>query len=346
MAINRNTQASGTVLQWRHAAEVDLSAVLKVANQAAGNYGWNSAVDNNANRLDSALGHIVTSLNSLNSSTVALSSAARVERDSKFTAAVANAAAARTVLSGAARTERFAMHNTLSASARVERVALKTAAINSANATALSARNTLSSSARVERLALKVTAIASASAYTDSEIASLINSAPGALDTLKEIADALGNNTSLSASLATALAGHTNKINQNVGTISSLQSSLSSTQTKQSRGFGYSNLDMNGNWQPLTGTNYLNGNTSLVGELLDVDVRLAQNASSANTNSNTINGINNALARTGPGQLGGTASFRVRKNSNTFSIEFGTAAPQMQMTLNGNNVDVVFSKKS
>ena len=102
---------------------------------------------------------------------------------------------------------------------------------------------------------------------------------------------------------------------------------------------------MNGNWQPLTGTTYLNGNTSLVGELLDIDVRLAQNASSANTNSSTIQGVSNALGRTGPSQLGGTASFRVRKSSDTFSVEFGNNAPQMQLTLNGENVDVVFSKK-
>lgn len=48
-------------------------------------------------------------------------------------------------------------------------------------------------------------AIASSNAYTDSEILALINSAPSTLDTLKELADALGSDANFSATVATAL---------------------------------------------------------------------------------------------------------------------------------------------
>lgn len=43
--------------------------------------------------------------------------------------------------------------------------------------------------------------LASASAYADQKIADLVNSAPATLDTLKEIADALGNDANLAATL-------------------------------------------------------------------------------------------------------------------------------------------------
>lgn len=48
-------------------------------------------------------------------------------------------------------------------------------------------------------------AIASANAYTDAEITALINGAPATLDTLKELADALGSDPSFATTVATAL---------------------------------------------------------------------------------------------------------------------------------------------
>jgi hypothetical protein len=48
-------------------------------------------------------------------------------------------------------------------------------------------------------------AIASANSYTDSEILALINGAPLALDTLKELADALGSDANFSTTVMTAL---------------------------------------------------------------------------------------------------------------------------------------------
>jgi len=47
--------------------------------------------------------------------------------------------------------------------------------------------------------------LSTAEAYTDSRITSLVNSAPSALDTLKELADALGSDSNFSATVSTAL---------------------------------------------------------------------------------------------------------------------------------------------
>lgn len=48
-------------------------------------------------------------------------------------------------------------------------------------------------------------AVATANAYTDAEILALINSAPANLDTLKELADALGSDANFSTTVLTAL---------------------------------------------------------------------------------------------------------------------------------------------
>jgi hypothetical protein len=49
-------------------------------------------------------------------------------------------------------------------------------------------------------------ALVSAKAYTDAQIAAIVNGAPGALDTLKELADALGDDANYAATLTAALA--------------------------------------------------------------------------------------------------------------------------------------------
>lgn len=47
--------------------------------------------------------------------------------------------------------------------------------------------------------------------YIAAQIAALVNSAPGALDTLKELADALGDDANFAATMTTALAGKASK---------------------------------------------------------------------------------------------------------------------------------------
>ncbi|RRS09133.1 hypothetical protein EAG18_08410 [Pseudoalteromonas sp. J010] len=48
--------------------------------------------------------------------------------------------------------------------------------------------------------------------YVDSKVSDLINSAPEALDTLKELADALGNDADFAATVTTALTTQDNRI--------------------------------------------------------------------------------------------------------------------------------------
>lgn len=53
-------------------------------------------------------------------------------------------------------------------------------------------------------------AVIAAGAYTDDKIADLIDLAPGALDTLNELAEALGDDSNFAATVATSLAGKSN----------------------------------------------------------------------------------------------------------------------------------------
>jgi hypothetical protein len=58
---------------------------------------------------------------------------------------------------------------------------------------------------------------ASVAAQINAKVAELVNSAPETLDTLKEIADALGNDPNLATTLTTALG---NKLDASGGTVS------------------------------------------------------------------------------------------------------------------------------
>jgi hypothetical protein len=55
--------------------------------------------------------------------------------------------------------------------------------------------------------ASKFSFAAASQAYVDTQIANLINSAPGALDTLKELSDALNGDANFASTITTALAG-------------------------------------------------------------------------------------------------------------------------------------------
>ena len=71
-------------------------------------------------------------------------------------------------------------------------------------------------------------ALADAEAYTDSKIADLVNGAPGLLDTLKELADALGDDPNFATSISNQIAGLSSSItalqNQSTGNLESEQS--------------------------------------------------------------------------------------------------------------------------
>lgn len=51
---------------------------------------------------------------------------------------------------------------------------------------------------------------------TDSRIQNVINSAPAALDTLKELADALGNDANFSATVASQIATKADKVHSHI----------------------------------------------------------------------------------------------------------------------------------
>jgi hypothetical protein len=58
-----------------------------------------------------------------------------------------------------------------------------------------------------DRAAGDASTLASAQAYADQKITDLVNAAPGTLDTLKEIADAIANDANIAATLTAAIAG-------------------------------------------------------------------------------------------------------------------------------------------
>jgi len=72
-------------------------------------------------------------------------------------------------------------------------------------------------------------ALSVAEAYTDQKISDLINGAPEALDTLKELADALGNDANLAATITTQLAGVSSDISAEASARTSADASLESS---------------------------------------------------------------------------------------------------------------------
>jgi len=66
--------------------------------------------------------------------------------------------------------------------------------------------NTAASDATTKANAAQAAAIASSNTYTDGKVSDLINGAPGALDTLNEIAEALGDDANYASTITNALA--------------------------------------------------------------------------------------------------------------------------------------------
>ena len=79
-------------------------------------------------------------------------------------------------------------------------------ATSKANAAQAAAISTASADATSKANAAQAAAISTANAYTDAEISSLIDAAPGALDTLNELAAALGDDSNFASSTTTAIA--------------------------------------------------------------------------------------------------------------------------------------------
>jgi len=77
--------------------------------------------------------------------------------------------------------------------------------------------------------------LASANSYTDSAVADLVNSSPAALDTLKELSDALGSDpnfaTTVSTQIGTISSGLTSEASTRAAADSALQSSVSTLST-------------------------------------------------------------------------------------------------------------------
>lgn len=103
-------------------------------------------------------------------------------------------------LSSSAHTSRRSEISDLSGSAHIQRSAIS-ASLASSIASNTSDVGILSSSAHIQRVAMS----ASLKTYTDSKVSDLVNGAPELLDTLNELAAALGDDPAISASFASTL---------------------------------------------------------------------------------------------------------------------------------------------
>jgi chromosome segregation ATPase len=124
----------------------------------------------------------VTAANATISSLTSSTSANAATQTVELAALRANITAANTVI---ANNQNTVLSNLAT---RVEEAAALRANVTAANAAIVSANSALKN-------------------YLDDRFTSLIGAAPGALDTLQELADSLGNNASLSSTLVTSIAG-------------------------------------------------------------------------------------------------------------------------------------------
>ena len=117
-----------------------------------------------------------------------------------------------TALSSSAHSQRVSEDTVLSGSAHIQREAIKGLASTANTALSTSAdirRNELSSSnasaLRAEYIAADNALSASQNTYINAKVAALVDSSPGTLDTLNELAAALGDDATFSASIATTI---------------------------------------------------------------------------------------------------------------------------------------------
>lgn len=117
-----------------------------------------------------------------------------------------------TALSSSAHSQRVSEDIVLSGSAHIQREAIKGLASSANTALSTSAdvrRNELSGSSasalRAEYIAADSALSASQNTYINAKVAALVDSSPGTLDTLNELAAALGDDATFSASIATTI---------------------------------------------------------------------------------------------------------------------------------------------
>lgn len=171
--------------------------------------------------------------------------------------------------------------------------------------------------------------------YVSTAISNLVDSAPGALDTLNELAAALnddanfattvtnlvntveasaglnadgsytavsgtylGSETSLKGGLTT-LDSALNTVNTNL--TSSISSNVSSLQTKIDTVEASVGLAANGSYTAFTGSNYMDTATSITGALEDLDTQAKSNADNISTNSSNISGLSTEIDSTQSG---------------------------------------------
>lgn len=111
------------------------------------------------------------------------------------------------------------------------------------------------------------TASIATQSYVDTQVANLVNSAPATLDTLNELAAALGDDPNFATTISTQ--------------IGNIQSELDTTQT----GAG---LNADGTLAAFTGANYISGSGSLRAALVQLDTSLDSVASDVATNASDI----------------------------------------------------------
>jgi hypothetical protein len=130
------------------------------------------------------------------------------DEESARIAAVSAEASARAAADTAEAAARLAADNTLQANIDAEAVTARAA--ESANATAIADEETRALAAeaaeQAARIAGDASTLVSAKAYTDAEVAALVDAAPELLDTLNELAAAIGDDENFATTVANNLA--------------------------------------------------------------------------------------------------------------------------------------------
>ena len=211
--------------------------------------------------------------------------------------------------------------------------------------------------------------MAQISATRASTIAEILDGAPGALDTLNELAAALGDDASYATTVTNALAAKQTEID-------ALETSLGGL------------VNASGVYQAFSGKTYINGNASVTEDLSDLDIAIAAVQADVNANEvvtdaamsalgGIVNGSGVYQAFSGTNYIDGNASlsvdmtdldskikekadglatleghldnsngFRVTSAAGNYRMSWGTNKPQMTMTLNadGETIDVCFDR--
>ena len=217
--------------------------------------------------------------------------------------------------------------------------------------------------------AISASYIAQIGATRASVISAVLDGAPGALDTLNELAAALGDDANYATTITNALAAKQTEID-------ALETSLGGL------------VNASGVYQAFSGTNYLDGNASIFVDLSDLDAAIATTQGDVDANEvvtdavmsslgGLVNGSGVRVNFSGTNYIDGNASlsvdltdldqaikdradglatleghldnsngFRVTSAAGAYRMSWGLNKPQMTMTLNadGETIDVCFDR--